>query len=299
MHKKPAPPSSSQQDSRRHIRPASVQAQRVAAVRRRRRQKQRMRLVLLLVALLLLALLTLGIVLLTRFLLSSDEASASSVSVVTSVSAPPSSSVSLVVESVPAIVVPPATGEFDVEGIPPLYNRFNAIPSEVTANLQLAPAGGLQMETQAAGAFNAMQNAASADGITLSAISGYRSNSQQSTNYNNSIQRYLASGYSEEEAVRLTEQYYAIPGTSEHEAGLAMDIGQIDDGFANTAAYAWLQENCTDYGFIYRYRQDAVDITHINWEPWHYRFIGVNHALEYERLGMNSLEEYVAYLESA
>ncbi len=297
MHKRP--PSSSQQNQRRHIRPSSVQAQRVAEVRRRRKRKQCLRLLILLVGLLLIALLVFGIIALLQVFsppaeepLASSAVISSSVSVSTpTVSTPP--------VSVPAVIIPPVTGEMDVEGIPPLYNRFNAIPQEALDALVLAPAGHLQMEEQAAAAFNAMYEAAAADGITLTPVSGYRNNNTQTTNYNNSIQRYLSSGYSEEEAIRLTEQYYAIPGTSEHEAGLAMDIGHIDDSFANTPAYNWLQENCTQYGFIYRYPQDAVDVTHINWEPWHYRFIGANHALEYERLGMNSLEEYVLYLEQS
>ncbi len=298
MHKRPD--SSPAHNYRRNIRPSSPQAQRVAALRRRRQQKKRLRLLLLLAGVIILLLVVFGIVFLVRFLITSNEdtvstvpvSSVASVSAYTPISTPE-------ISSAPAIVIPPATGDFDVEGIPPLYNRFNFIPADVTASLTLAPAGSLQMETTAAAAFNNMQAAAAEDGITLYPVSGYRTNAQQSTNYNNSIQRYLSSGYSQEEAVRLTEQYYAIPGTSEHEAGLAMDIGQIDDSFANTDAYAWLVENCTQYGFIYRYRQDTTEITHINWEPWHYRFIGINHALEYDRLGMSTLEEYVAYLERA
>ncbi len=300
MHKKPSTPPPQHSNQRRTIRSSSVQAQRIALARRRRQKKQWLRFAILAVALLLFILLVFGVVSLVRFFVASPaEETVPSASMPISVSAAAPASSSIVVSSTPAIVIPPVTGEFDVAGIPPLYNRFNPIPEEATASLVLAPAGSLQMETTAAAAFNEMQAAAAADGITLYPVSGYRTNGEQSTNYNNSIQRYLSAGHSQEEATRLTEQYYAIPGTSEHEAGLAIDIGQIDDSFAQTDAYAWLQENCTQYGFIYRYEADTVDITHINWEPWHYRFIGVNHALEYERLGMHTLEEYVAYLESA
>ena len=203
----------------------------------------------------------------------------------------PSSSASL-----PSL--PVATGEFDVAGIPPLYNRYNPIPDEARAATSLSfVSDGQQMESQAAAAFTAMQNAAAAEGVSLYAVSGYRTLEHQTRNYTSALQNYLSQGYSEEEATRLTEEYYAIPGTSEHEAGLAMDIGSIDDSFANTPAYAWLQEHCTEYGFIYRYEKDFTDTTHIAWEPWHYRFVGVNHAGEYSRLGMHTLEDYVAYLQ--
>ncbi len=290
--KRPSPPA--HQVQRPPMRPASVRQQ-AAQTAARKRRKSLVGLCILLVGVLVLGLAAWFIV----GLLSPPKAAAPA-----SVAAPPSTAASQpaqLVTSQPAAPVshiPEATGEFDIEGIPPLYNRNNAIPDEARAALTLADVGeGQQMETQAAAAYKAMQQAAATDGITLHSVSGFRTLERQTNNYNNSIQNYLANGYTQSEAVRRTEQYYAIPGTSEHEMGLAMDIGVVDDSFANTPAYTWLQQHSTEYGFIYRYPKEYVEITHINWEPWHYRFIGVNHAVNYKNLGMNTYEDYVAYLQ--
>ena len=67
----------------------------------------------------------------------------------------------------------------------------------------------------------------------------------------------------------------------------------FDDSFENTPAFAWLQENCVRFGFIMRYAADTFDITHINYEPWHYRYVGANHAEAIEEKDI-TLEEYIA-----
>lgn len=276
------------------MRAASVQKQSAATAARKRR-RSRQALAVLLGGVLALGLIAFAVV--QAF--SGKEGPVSSVAPATAPAISQKAAVSPPASTPVAPVIPAATGPLDVSGMPPLYNRFHTIPEADRTALALAPIGssGQQMETKAATAFLAMQQAAAEDGITLSPVSGYRTLERQTNNYNSSIQNYLASGYSQSEAVRLTEQYYAIPGTSEHEMGLAMDIGQVDDAFAGTPAYTWLQEHCTEFGFIYRYPKEYVDITCINWEPWHYRFVGVNHAAEYTRLGMHTLEEYITYLQ--
>ncbi len=193
--------------------------------------------------------------------------------------------------------VPPVTDEFGLAGLPPLFNYENYIPDDYVLDL-VDVGGGQSMQKNAATAFLAMCETARDDGVTLAPVSGYRSNEHQTTNYNTSIQRYRDQGYSEDEALAMTQAYYAIPGTSEHEAGLAMDIGLVDDSFASTAAYDWLQEHCIEFGFINRYRKDTKNITHIAWEPWHYRFVGSNHAKEIEKRGI-TLEEYIESFDPA
>lgn len=217
-------------------------------------------------------------------------------------SAPPVASTPAVVASTPPVSVAQAPSvpqrqatPYDEDAAPPLFNYANAIPSDYSFDL-VDVGGGQSMATRAAAAFTAMQKAAAEDGVTLSPVSGYRSNAQQTNNYNNSIQRYLDQGLSQEEALRRTQRYYAIPGTSEHEAGLAMDINLVDDSFADTPAYTWLMENGTRFGFIYRYQKDTEDITHIAWEPWHYRYVGANHAEAIEEAGI-TLEEYTESLQ--
>ena len=181
---------------------------------------------------------------------------------------------------------------------PTLFNYGNAIPSDYALNL-VSIGAGQQMQASAAKAYNDMAAAAAADGISLVPLSGYRSHQRQTDNYNASIQRYLQQGLSQENAERRTEGYYAIPGTSEHEAGLAIDIGDakvpganIQDSFENTAAFAWLQEHGAQYGFILRYAADTFDITRIHYEPWHYRYVGANYAEKIVASGL-TLEEYL------
>ncbi len=278
------------------MRAASVQQQ-AAATRARKRRRSIRTFVVLVFGVAVLGLIAFFTV---RALSAGQPPASSAVPVAAPSSSMQSAAPAPAPSSSTAPLLPEATGPMDVAGIPALYNRNSPIPDADRAALTLAPVGsdGQQMETQAAAAFLAMQQAAAADGITLTPVSGYRTLERQTNNYNASVQSYLGQGYSKEEATRLTEQYYAIPGTSEHEMGLAMDIGQVDDAFANTPAYTWLQAHCVEYGFIYRYPKEYVDVTFINWEPWHYRFVGQNHAAEYTRLGMHTLEEYVAHLQN-
>lgn len=155
--------------------------------------------------------------------------------------------------------------------------------------------------------YQKMYDAAKADGITLYLRSGFRSISTQRVNYNAEIQRYKNLGKSEAEAVRLTQQYYTVPGHSEHHSGLAFDIitpeyhknvYTLSEAFMETEAYTWLINHCSDYGFILRYPQDKVDVTKINFEPWHYRYVGIEHAKYMQANGL-CLEEYVALLKEA
>lgn len=91
-----------------------------------------------------------------------------------------------------------------------------------------------------------------------------------------------------------------MPGTSEHHTGLALDLitpgyQQLDDGFENTAAFKWLDKHSAEYGFVLRYPKDKEDITKIIYEPWHYRYVGVNAAETIKANGW-CLEEYVENL---
>lgn len=91
----------------------------------------------------------------------------------------------------------------------------------------------------------------------------------------------------------MAEQWVAIPGTSEHQIGLAVDIS-VEDGSGQAASdvWQWLRENSYKYGFILRYPEDKTDITGISYEPWHYRYVGKETAEEIYRQGV-CLEEYL------
>ena len=144
---------------------------------------------------------------------------------------------------------------------------------------------------------NSMCQAALNDNVHLIAVSSYRSYSYQNTLYNNRVKRFVNQGYSEADAKATAATIVALPGTSEHHMGLAVDINEVEETFENTSAFKWLQEHAEEYGFVMRYAKDKQDITKIIYEPWHYRYVGIEHAKAMNELGM-CLEEYVDYLKS-
>jgi len=128
-------------------------------------------------------------------------------------------------------------------------------------------------------------------------VAGYRSHEDQQRIMDQYIADFEAQGYSEKEAKELARDWVAIPGTSEHELGLAVDINQ--DVTLSTAdqVYDFLAENAHHYGFILRYPPDKTEITGISNEPWHYRYVGREAAKEIYESGL-CLEEYIAQLDS-
>ncbi len=136
------------------------------------------------------------------------------------------------------------------------------------------------------------------DGIELIVMSAYRSLEKQEQNIQESIQdRIDRLGMTEEEARIDTLREVQLPGCSEHNAGISADImsneytSMDDDGFKDTKAFAWLQENAAKYGFILRYPEDGYEKTGISYEPWHYRFVGRYYAQVITDKGI-TLEEY-------
>lgn len=145
--------------------------------------------------------------------------------------------------------------------------------------------------------------AAKADGIELVARSAYRSTQEQTTLFNSMKQDYINQGMSEEEAFAATKQWRNEPGTSEHETGLAVDIvGAADINAALVESLeerdwaVWLREHAPEYGFILRYMKDKTDITGTSFEPWHYRYVGVEDAQKITAQGV-CLEEYLGRTE--
>ena len=108
------------------------------------------------------------------------------------------------------------------------------------------------------------------------------------------IKEYENSGNSHEDAVKLAEEWVAIPGTSEHELGLSVDISSADkETQSPDGIWTWLNENSWKYGFVQRYPESKTDITGIINEPWHYRYVGKAAAKEMTEKGL-VLEEYLA-----
>ena len=116
--------------------------------------------------------------------------------------------------------------------------------------------------------------------------------------HNNKIARLRAAGYSLEAAKQEAARWVAVPGTSEHQTGLACDITDQyyefkDSSLENTALYQWMSQHCQEYGFIVRYPKDKEDVTGIIYEPWHFRYVGVEAATYIMEHGL-CLEEFVA-----
>ena len=131
----------------------------------------------------------------------------------------------------------------------------------------------------------------------MGVISAYRSVELQEESFNNSVYSFLNQGYSMDDAIALTSKSYMYPGCSDHNLGLAIDIGTTNaSAFEKSNAFAWLMENAEDYGFVLRYPKDKVEITKVKYEPWHWRYVGVEAAKEMNELGM-CLEEYHVYKE--
>ena len=150
------------------------------------------------------------------------------------------------------------------------------------------------MRKKAAQALEEMFAAAKEEKITLVAVSGYRSYQTQRAIYN---RRRKAAGKAH------VERFVAVPGASEHQLGLAMDVSRsktagLKASFGKTKEGIWLAENCYRFGFILRYRQEWEDVTGYGYEPWHIRYVGKEHALRIRELDV-PLEEYVEALRLA
>jgi len=165
-----------------------------------------------------------------------------------------------------------------------LANPWNPVPADY--ELKLVSIEGFRFDSVGRDALQAMLDACRATGLTCAINNTYRSKATQQYLWDKSVAKFMAEGKTLEEANAETAKSTAIPGNSEHQTGLAVDI----DG--NQATYAWLAENCWEYGFILRYPDNKMDITGIIYEPWHFRYVGKELSMELKELGV-TLEEYI------
>ena len=169
-----------------------------------------------------------------------------------------------------------------------LVNRWNPLPENYTVDLVEVP-GGQQVDERIYQPLMEMLEAAREGnwGELPQVLSGYRTQEEQEKLFQEEIDGNLAEGYSEEEARELAQQWVAVPGTSEHQLGLAVDLGG-----ATYDVFFWLQEHSWEYGFIWRYPGDKTDLTGTAEEVWHYRYVGKEAAKEIYEQGV-CLEEYL------
>ena len=186
-----------------------------------------------------------------------------------------------------------------------LVNHTSKMPDDYTFDTKecgSATAVNKTLQTVACDAFLSMQKAAAADGVTVWMQSGYRSVKYQTSLYERKTKYSLDKGYDNATAKEKAAAVVNPPGYSEHNCGLAADLNSpehtgLDEGFEKTAAFRWLCEHAGDYGFILRYPKDAEDKTEIIYEPWHWRYVGVENAAKINASGL-CFEEYIETLQS-
>ena len=173
-----------------------------------------------------------------------------------------------------------------------LVNKWNPLPDNYAITLVEVP-GGEKVDERIYEPLMEMLEAAKEENWDQlpKVVSGYRTQETQQKLYDDKIAEYKQQGYSENEAVEQAEQWVAVPGYSEHQLGIAVDING-----ATYDLYFWLQENSYKYGFIFRYPAGKTDITGTAEEVWHYRYVGVEAATEMYEQGL-CLEEYLDKIE--
>ena len=162
-----------------------------------------------------------------------------------------------------------------------LINKQHPIPDDYTFSLGPIKTikGTMKCDDRIIEELLAMMYAASEDGVNLAICSPYRDLAWQEVLFNRKIKAYMNKGMSYMEAYKISSQAVTVPGASEHQIGLAIDIVSdtyvtLDEGFADTNAGKWLEEHCAEYGFILRYPEGKEYITSIEFEPWHFRYVG-------------------------
>ena len=179
-----------------------------------------------------------------------------------------------------------STGEYVL-----LCNRWNAVPYDYRLNL-VEVENGYRMDATCGAALMEMVKAGREAGYKIKLNSAYRSVEHQQSIWDKKVNARIDAGQSRAYAEEQVGLSVAIPGTSEHQTGLAIDLP------GTKAAYRWLEENCWKYGFILRYPDDKTDVTGIIYEPWHFRYVGVELAKDVMDSGL-CLEEYLEQLKNA
>ncbi|SDN23135.1 D-alanyl-D-alanine carboxypeptidase [Paenibacillus sp. yr247] len=237
---------------------------------------------------------------------ATPTSSVSAVSPAASASPPPSSTItqqpSPVPTASPAVsAVPPKNGAIQViakpESVTALVNKQYSLPASYEPTDLVYPEIAFvfaekiekrKMRSIAASAIEKLFAGAEKDGIHLAGVSAYRSYATQKSIF----QRYVLKD-GEEKA----KMYSAVPGTSEHETGLAIDVTSSDgkcaaeDCFGGTKEANWLDKHAAEYGFIIRYPKGKSAITGYQYEPWHIRYVGVDVSKDLETKKL-TMEEY-------
>ncbi len=168
-----------------------------------------------------------------------------------------------------------------------LVNHESGLPENYHFTLKQVN-DGVYVDKRIADSLNDMLHDAQAAGYEVHLNAGYRTSSEQQTLFDEKVATFKNNGYDETTAYGLASQWVSLPGTSEHELGIAVDIGTD-----TPALYDWLAAESWRYGFIQRYPYEKTNLTGVSHEPWHYRYVGKKAATAIHTRGL-CLEEYVA-----
>ena len=178
-----------------------------------------------------------------------------------------------------------------------LVNEAHPLDASYVPESLTTISDGCMVDGRIAADLQQMMQDGAAQGLSMYVTSAYRSYDQQTETFNASMQNRLNQGMTPLQAYRETSVQVALPGTSEHATGLAVDIistqyDELDERQGDTAEQQWLMAHCWEYGFILRYPPEKSDITGIIYEPWHYRYVGKTVAKAITEKGI-TLEEYL------
>ncbi len=177
-----------------------------------------------------------------------------------------------------------------------LTNESHPVPENIQVKLKVVDGTPESVDERVYDPLMKMLNAMKEQGMDPIVCSGYRTKEKQEELFQQQIQEYIAQGHPQQEAEELAKKDVSVPESGEHRLGLAVDIYsggylQLDLGFADTPEGIWLRDHASEYGFILRYQQGKEAQTGINYEPWHFRYVGVK-AAEYMKEHDMCLEEF-------
>lgn len=186
-----------------------------------------------------------------------------------------------------------------------LVNKQHPIPADYDFTLATIK-GSQRCDERIIDDLLAMMQAAREAGFNLLIKSPYRSDARQEQLFDRKIRLFMGKGMSYMDAFKLGSQIVQVPNSSEHQIGLALDIvsdyydslnqgDSLTQGFGDTEAGIWMEEHCAEFGFIVRYPKGKEYITSVSYEPWHFRYVGVDAATIIMERGI-TLEEFVEEL---
>lgn len=182
-----------------------------------------------------------------------------------------------------------------------LTNAEYPVPEDYVVTLKDVPGTDQKIDERIYEPLMNMLEAMKAEGLSPVVCSGYRTLDKQEKLFNRKVSAYVKKGRSKEESYALARQTLSIPGSGEHCLGLAVDFytrsyHQLERAFEKTPEGKWLREHAQDYGFTLRYDEGKEEITGIEYEPWHFRYVGIDVA-RYLKEHNLSLEEF--YIEES